>query len=327
MNLIGDHTDYSGGLVLPMALEMGTTVTGVRGGGAEVRLESDASAPGFDGYVDAVARLVGSSEGFVGRVTSDLPIGAGLSSSASLEVAVALALGSPLRGVELARLCQEAEHVASGVPCGIMDQLASVAGVAGHALLIDCGDLSAPPVPVPVPPPDEVEIVVIHSGEERRLAGSEYAARRAACEAAASVVGPLRSALLSDVASLEDPVLRARARHVVSENARVRLFASALAGGDLAGCGELMLQSHRSLAGDFEVSTPGLDALVFDLASRPGVFGARLTGAGFGGCVVSLARPGAIDLGPPGSSGSPGSLGGLRAWRVRPGGGAFVEVS
>ena len=197
-----------------------------------------------------------------------------------------------------------------------MDQLASVSGVEGCALFIDCGDLSAPPVPVPVPPPDEVEFVVIHSGEERRLAvGSGYADRRAACEAAARIVGPLRSASPADVAALEDPVLRARARHVVSENARVRLFASALTGGDLVGCGDLMVQSHRSLAGDFEVSTPGLDALVGELVSRPGVFGARLTGAGFGGCVVALARPGAIDL---------ASFGGRRGWRVRPGGGAGV---
>lgn len=348
VNLIGDHTDYTGGLVLPMALEMGTTVTGVRGGmrggvgggvgvGSEVRLSSLSDAAGFDSYVSAVASLVGVSVGgFSGQVASDLPIGAGLSSSASLEVAVALALGCPLRGIELARLCQDAELLASGVPCGIMDQLASVAGVEGCALLIDCGGLPGaagpgpgagpgpavpvvpvPVVPVPVPPADEVEIVVIHSGQARRLAaGSQYADRRVACEAAERIVGPLRSASPAAVAALDDPVLRARARHVVSENARVRLFASALAGGDLVGCGDLMVQSHRSLAGDFEVSTPALDALVSELVARPGVFGARLTGAGFGGCVVALARPGAIDL---------ASFGGRPGWRVRPGRGAFVE--
>ena len=310
VNLIGDHTDYTGGLVLPMALEMGTTVVGSRRG-SSVQLTSPVEGGGS--YVSAVAGMVagGGDIGFVGRITSNLPIGAGLSSSASLEVAVALALGSPLRGLELARLCQEAEQVASGVPCGIMDQLASVAGSSEHALLIDCWEESV--TPVPVPPADEVEIVVVHSGEERRLAaGSDYADRRAACEAAELLVGPLRMASLSSVAAIEDPVLRARARHVVSENTRGRLFAGALAGGDLVGCGDLMVQSHRSLAGDFEVSTPGLDRLVIDLISTPGVFGARLTGAGFGGCVVALARPGAIDLD------------GYRGWRVRPGGGAYV---
>ena len=325
VNLIGDHTDYSGGLVLPVAIERGTTVTGRRGGQV-VRLASDAfpgeavfdlpaaEPPGLEGWgrlVESVAAAVGPAEGFTGRVTSDLPIGAGLASSASLGVAVALALGHPggpalAPALALARICQEAELRASGVPCGIMDQLASAAGVAGHALLIDCSQLSVEPIPVP---PD-VDIVVVHSGEERRLAGSAYADRRRACEAAAALIGPLRSASLDDVAGLADPELRARARYVVSENARVRAFAAGLVAGDLAGCGSLMVDSQRSLAGDFAVSTPGLDQIVADLTGRPGVYGARLTGAGFGGCVVALARPGAVTEG----------------WRVRPSGGAYVAA-
>ncbi|HET6963396.1 MAG TPA: galactokinase family protein [Acidimicrobiales bacterium] len=320
VNLIGDHTDYTGGLALPMAVEMGTTVTGRRGGRSVV-LSSDAlpgdavfdlpvSGPlqldGWGRYVEAVAAGVHPESGLTGRVTTDLPIGAGLSSSASLEVAVALALGHPGPPLDLARTCQEAEHMASGVPCGLMDQLVSVAAVEGQALLIDFTDLSVRPVPVP---PD-IEVVVIHSGEERRLAASAYAERRRSCEEAAALIGPLRRATLDDVDGIADPVIRARARHVVGENTRVLSFAEALAAGDPAECGRLMLESHRSLSVDFSVSTPRLDAMVADLSGLPGVYGARLTGAGFGGCVVVLARPGAV----------------WEGWRVRPSGGARVTV-
>ena len=308
-----------------MAVEMGTTVVARRGGGA-VRLTSDAfpgeavfdlpaglplRTGGWARYVEAVAAAVQPPVGLVGRISSDLPTGAGLASSASLEVAVALALGHLGPPVDLARVCQEAEHQASGVPCGVMDQLVSAAGVAGHALLIDCSNLSVEPVPVP----DEAEFVVVHSGEERRLAGSAYAERRRSCEEAASLIGPLRHATEADVAGLADPRLRARARHVVSENARVRAFAAALAAGDLPAAGALMVESHRSLANDFEVSTPRLDSMVADYSSRPGVHGARLTGAGFGGCVVVLCRPGALGGGGTGDG-----------WTVRPAAGAWVEV-
>lgn len=299
---------------------MGTTLTGRRGGRSVV-LSSDAlpgealfelpvTGPlrldGWGRYVEAVAAGVRPDSGLTGRVSSDLPIGAGLSSSASLEVAVALALGHPGPPLDLARACQEAEHRASGVPCGLMDQLVSVAAVQGHALLIDFTDLSVRPVPVP----PEAEVVVVHSGEERRLAGSAYADRRRSCEEAAALIGPLRSALPDQVEGIADPLLRARARHVVGENARVRAFAEALAAGDLERCGGLMLDSHRSLAVDFAVSTPRLDSMVAELSGRPGVYGARLTGAGFGGCVVVLTRPGAVREG----------------WRVRPSAGARVAV-
>jgi galactokinase len=228
--------------------------------------------------------------GFTGRATTDLPVGAGLASSASFEVALALAFGHPGPALDLARFCQSAEQRATGVPCGIMDQLAAAAGVVGHALLIDCAELSVEPVLVP---PD-AEIVVVDSGQSRRLAGSAYADRRRACEEAEALIGPLRTATLDRLAAIPDAGLRARARHVVSENGRVRDFAAAMAAGDLGACGRLMGESHRSLAADFEVSTPRLDQLVADLCDRPDVFGARLTGAGFGGCVVALARPGAV---------------------------------
>ncbi|MDQ3306051.1 MAG: galactokinase [Actinomycetota bacterium] len=305
VNLIGDHTDYSGGLVLPMAIDLGTTVEGRRGG-EEVRLVSDelsgeavvaldivdpaSVSPPWARYVAGVVSVLRPGDGFNGDVSTTLPIGAGLSSSAALEVAVALALGFEGSSLELALACQQAEQQASGVPSGVMDQLASAGGVAGHALLIDCSALTVEPVPVP----EDVEVVVVHSGQSRHLVGSAYAERRAQCQAAEAVVGPLNLAELDAVASLSDPVVRARARHVVTENERVRRFAAALRTGDMAECGNLMVASHESLRDDFEVSTPRLDALVAELSARPGVHGARLTGAGFGGCVVALAEPGAL---------------------------------
>ena len=305
VNLIGDHTDYTGGLVLPMAVDLGTTVAGTPGGDV-VRLTSAAAdgeavvpldvadpvavSPSWARYVAGVVSVVQPSMGFVGEVATTLPVGAGLSSSAALEVSVALALGFAGSALELALACQAAEQRASGVPCGIMDQLASAAGVDGHALLIDCTSLEVTPVPMP----DGVEVVVIHSGEPRALADSAYAERRASCESAAALVGPLRDAGLAEVTELEDPVLRARARHVVTENQRVASFADALAAGRMDECGALMVDSHRSLATDFEVSTARLDELVSSLAATDGIWGARLTGAGFGGCVVALAEPGAL---------------------------------
>jgi galactokinase len=243
--------------------------------------------------------------GFTGEVRSDLPLGAGLASSAALEVAVALALGVDGDPVEVALACQRAEQAATGVPCGVMDQLAATAAVAGCALLLDCASLDFTALPLP----DGVEVVVVHSGERRSLAVTAYAERRRQCEAAAAEVGPLRSATPDDVEALADPVLRRRARHVVTENARVTAFAAALVAGDLVTAGRTMGDSHASLRDDFEVSTPLLDELVERLTATPGVYGARLTGAGFGGCVVALAAPG-----------SP-----VQGWRLRAVGGATVE--
>lgn len=311
VNLIGEHTDYTGGLVLPMAIDLGTSITFERRVG-QVRLRSDA-VPGevrFDlpvkdpasvepvwgRYVAAVASELDHPQGVDGTVSSTVPVGSGLSSSAALEVAAALALGSTDPPPALAARCQRAEQRATGVPCGVMDQLASAAGVEGHALLIDCHDLSLRPVPMP---PDAA-VVVLHSGQARTLAGSAYAERRAQCEAAEEAIGPLRSASVADVDRISDPLARRRARHVVGENARVRAFAEALASGDLGGAGQLMAESHASLRDDFEVSTPALDQLVDRLLGTDGVYGARLTGAGFGGCVVALCRPGMVPAGPAG---------------------------
>jgi len=308
VNLIGDHTDYSGGLVLPMAIQLGTTVTFHRGGDrvsltsandpvpADLPLpirDPAAAEPAWARYVAGVAAEVRPSIGGTGTVTTSLPIGAGLSSSAALEVAVALALGFAGTPLALALACQRAEQRASGVPCGLMDQLASAAGVAGHALLIDCSTNDVTPVPLP---PD-CEVVAIHSGQPRALTGSAYAERRAASDAAAAIIGPLRDAGVGDLAAISNPLVRRRARHVITENARVQAFSTALRQSDLATAGALMGESHASLRHDYQVSTAALDRLVDDLASRPGVYGARLTGAGFGGCVVALTDPGAVTTG------------------------------
>lgn len=305
VNLIGDHTDYADGLVLPMAIDLGTTITGTPGGDAVV-LRSDIGAsanvpidiadpataePGMARYVAGVVAEVRPTVGFVGEVTSTLPAGSGLSSSAALEVAVALALDFDGTTEELARLTQLAEQRASGVPCGIMDQLAVAAGVADKALLIDCATLDIEPVDLP----ESAAITVIDSGQERGLVDTEYAQRRAQVEAAIDRIGPLRDRPATDADDLTDPVMARRARHVIGENARVRSFASAIASDDLAEAGALMVASHQSLREDFEVSTDVLDALVGRLMDTPGVHGARLTGAGFGGCVVALHDP-SIDL-------------------------------
>jgi len=301
VNVIGDHTDYTGGLVLPMAIAEGTTVTVERGGDA-VHLLSDrddvaadvpldvadpaAVEPAWARYVaGVVAELrLPRGHGAAGTVTSTLPIGAGMSSSAALEVAVALALGFEGGARALAELCQRAEHRASGVPCGVMDQLASASGVDGALLLIDCRTLDVTPVPLP----GDVAVVGVHSGVPRALAATAYADRRAECEAAERELGPLRDATLTDVDALRDATLRRRARHVVSENGRVLAFVDALRAGDHTAAGRAMSDSHASLRDDFEVSTPEVDTLVARLAATPGVVGARMTGGGFGGVVVAL---------------------------------------
>ena len=296
VNLIGDHTDYQDGLCLPVAIDRDVIVAFRPRVDGRVVVDSvdlpDPAAvrPMVDAVLAALARRGRPATGFDAAVASTVPIGSGLSSSAAFEVAIALAAlgvaGHALDGRELARAAQEAEHVATGVPCGVMDQMASVFGRAEHALLLDCRAVTIDPIALP----RSVAIVVVHSGLPRQLAASAYAARRAACEAAAVRIGvaALRDATLAQV--VDDPI----ARHVVTENGRVLRFVDALRADDPAACGRLMLESHASLRDDFGVSTPELDHLV-DLAMDHDAFGARLTGAGFGGCIVALVAPGAAD--------------------------------
>ena len=212
-----------------------------------------------------------------------------MSSSAALECAVALALGFDGTPLELAQAARRAEHAATGVPTGIMDQLCIAAATAGHATMIDCFSNEVEQVPVP----DEVDIVVRFVAH-RTLEGSQYAARVAECARAEAEIGPLRLASVDDVAAIGDDVAMRRARHVTTENARVGRFAAALHHGDYQAAGRLMLEGHESLRADFDTSTAEMDAAVAALACTPGVFGARMTGGGFGGCVVALCRPGAI---------------------------------
>jgi galactokinase len=307
VNLIGDHTDYTGGLVLPMAIDRWTVVRGHTDDG-EIRLTSADEAeavrlplrvdrpqdvtPAWGRYVAGVVAEMRPEHGLDAHVTTSIPIGAGLSSSAALEVAVAIALGHHGPPLAVAQLCQRAENRASGVPSGIMDQLTIAAGVAGHALVIDCGELTVTPTPLP----DDVEVVVLFVAH-RTLVGSPYADRVAECAAAEREIGPLRVASVADTRSIADPLVRARAEHVVAENQRVRDFADALRAHDLAEAGRLMTASHASLGDLYATSTPVMDAATERLVARPGVYGARMTGGGFGGCVVALTEPGALSDG------------------------------
>lgn len=300
VNLIGDHTDYTGGLVLPMAIDRYTTISGTRTT-ASVHLRSqnepepvkfelpisspDKVTPSWGRYVAGVAaEMQNRAQGFDGEISCTIPIGAGLSSSAALEVATALALNDMSTPIERAKLCQRAEFRSVGVPCGIMDQLTVTSGIRDHALLIDCHVLTISPVQLP----NDVKVVVQFIAE-RKLASSSYTERVAQCNAAEHIVGPLRLANLLSLASITDETIFRRARHVVSENQRVRDFAAMVHTGDLKSAGQLMIESHNSLDGDFETSTPQMNSAVAAAIAQPGVFGARMTGGGFGGCIVILA--------------------------------------
>lgn len=334
VNLIGEHTDYNEGFVLPTAIVARTSIAcDPRPFGETV---SRLCFPDFNGErpveIELAGGRVGSRSGdsvsAVWRrvrealpetalhrlpaaidavITGDVPIGVGLSSSAALEVATALALltmagetvtaGGAITGVRVARICQDAEHDV-GVPCGIMDPFISIHGREDSALLIDCRDLSWSVIAFG----DHSSVFVISdSGVRRDIGEGAYAERRSACERAAALLGEksggrvcgLRDATVEDLALLEgveSGMLLRRARHVVTENTRTLRAASALVSGDFRGAGACMNQSHESLRDDFEVSLPELDALVESARAFPGVFGSRMTGAGFGGCTVTLVE-------------------------------------
>ncbi len=304
VNLIGDHTDYTGGMVLPMAIDRYTTIT-AKPLEAAIHLTSEdqpdklncelpivepaSTVPAWGRYVTGVAHLLQVTRGLSGSVSTTLPLGGGLSSSAALELSTALMLRlinelPNLTSLELAQLCRRAEHLATGVPCGIMDQLACASGVAGSALLIDCHSLLVSPIEIP----HDVNIYVQFVAH-RQLASSAYSDRVAQCAQAEQHIGPLRLAEVGSVRNIADDILRRRALHVVSENDRVRRATVALALQDMATFGLLMNESHQSLRDNFEVSTPQMDEAVRNAQQTPGVFGARMTGGGFGGCIVIVA--------------------------------------
>lgn len=311
INLIGDHTDYTGGLVLPTVVDLHTEITGEFTDGDVWRLDSESHGLAVieldpdralnveahwarypAGVLSELLRRGIPIRGFTGKVSTNIPIGGGLSSSAALEVATARvvlahAVSTPtdLTNLELARMCQHAEHIATGVPCGIMDQLSILAGRRGAATLIDCSSFQIDYVDLPDDIAFEHRFIAA-----RQLVGSEYSVRVAQCEEIEAMIGPLRLASLSDVDRIRSEVLRRRARHVVTENDRVRAFADAVSAALPAEAGRLMTESHRSLAEDYETSNTAMDSAVESALSEPGVLGARMTGGGFGGCIVVMKR-------------------------------------
>ncbi|GIK15924.1 MAG: galactokinase [Planctomycetota bacterium] len=339
VNLIGDHTDYTGGFVLPIAIDRATVVAAARSTDGRFRARSSAfpetatwdarvaaarrgatdnraafdlkSLPSWARYVFGVAQVLREQGVEVGAggadvfVLGDVPPGAGLASSAALEVATATALialsGAQAAPLEVARWCQRAENEYAGSPCGVMDQTISACAREGHALLIDCLTMSLRHVPLNL---GDACLVVMDSGVRHSIAAGEYAARRRDCEAGLAVLSgktaPVRS--LRDVEEAQitanpwlSSTVRRRLRHVVRENQRVLEAASALKRGDINALGRLMLASHASLREDFEVSCAELDRLVGLARSVPGIYGARMTGGGFGGCVIVLVREDAVD--------------------------------
>ena len=307
VNLIGDHTDYTGGLVMPMTIEAFTTVIGQANTSRfwnlvshdepdslsiDLPIEDPSSMqPRWGRYVAGVLfelkQLGIEVPGFTGEISTTIPIGSGLSSSAALEIAIARTALSiadvVLTDTDIALLCQRAEHIASGVPCGIMDQLCIAVGQPNTATLIDCHTLDVQHIVMP----DEIEVVTRFISQ-RTLAGSEYSDRVTDCVNIEKLIGPLRLASIGDAKNINDQRLYRRARHVITENQRVRDFSSALSQKDFSTAGELMLASHESLTNDYETSNQTMDQEVKTMMSEPGFLGARITGGGFGGCIVGI---------------------------------------
>ncbi len=321
VNLIGEHTDYNDGFVMPLAIDRQALVHAVGRDDLTVRFRSTAfpetagfsldgrptrGEPAWSNYLrGALATALDAglpARGFDALIDCTVPAGGGLSSSAAIEVATITLLegltGTSLDPADKARAAQAAEHEFAGVPCGIMDQLISATGRDGHALLIDCRDTTSTAVPLDDP---DLAVLILNTNQSHALADGEYAKRRASCEQAAAALGvaALRDATPESVGAaatdgkLGGELLR-RARHVVGENARCLAAAEALRGRDYARVGRLMAESHASLRDDYEVSTHELDTLVH-LAEHArdegrGVYGSRMTGGGFGGCTVTLVR-------------------------------------
>lgn len=311
VNLIGEHTDYNDGFVLPMALDRAVWLAVRPRDDDEVWLhslefgetavfhlhhlykEEDRWPEYVKGVAWAMQNAGFSLSGWEGVMGSSVPVGAGLSSSAAVELAAARAFTAvariPWRPARAARLAQKAENEWVGVNCGIMDQMVVAAAQADHALLIDCRFLETEAVPLP---PDTA-VVILDTATRRGLVESAYNERRQQCEQATAFFGvaALRDVTLemfTAVADQIDPLIRRRARHVISENQRVLDAAAAMRRGDVVQLGVLMNESHRSLRDDFAVSSKALDTMVEIAQAQPGCWGARMTGAGFGGCAVAL---------------------------------------
>jgi galactokinase len=308
VNLIGEHLDYNGGLCLPLALQLGTTTTVGPLPGREVAIISgerrwsgslDDRPRGWPAYVIGVLASLGVEQGLAIVIESDLPIGAGLSSSAALECSIALGvdqlLDLRLTRDQLAAVCVRAENDFVGLPTGGMDQDAVLFCEPRNALLLDFARRTRTFVPFD-PSPDGLSLLVVNTGVTHHLASSEYAARRAECASAAAALGReyLASATYDDLYKLSSEVERRRARHVVTEQLRVLAFVSAAAGCDWTEVGHLMTASHLSLRDDYEVSCPELDVVVAS-AIAAGALGARMTGAGFGGSAVVLTPTAELD--------------------------------
>ncbi|XP_039990765.1 galactokinase isoform X2 [Xiphias gladius] len=325
VNLIGEHTDYNQGFVLPMALPLVTVVVGGRAPGqvasvvtanedadeprrVDFSLPGDGSplCPGLPGWANYVKGVIQHYRappvpGFRAVIASSVPLGGGLSSSASLEVAFYTFLQQlkPDDGdkVSKALACQQAEHTHAGVPCGIMDQFVSVLGSEGHALLTDCRSLEATSIPLA---DQGLVILITNSNVKHSLTGSEYPMRRRQCEEAASIMGKasLRDATMKDLEEARDrmdDVTYRRALHVIEEIERTVQAAEALKRGAYKAFGKLMVESHNSLRDLYEVSCRELDELVSAALEVEGVFGSRMTGGGFGGCTVTLMQAHAVD--------------------------------
>lgn len=320
VNLIGEHTDYNDGFVFPAAIDFQTVVAaGPRDDGRVTVCAADygnavvsvdlrgpiepVTSPLWSNYARGVLaglKARGATAGANLAVSGNVPQGAGLSSSASLEVALGTAVaalsGVALHPQEVALIGQEAEHNFVGTQCGIMDQLVSAEAIEGHASLIDCRSLETRTVPIP----PGIEILIIHSNVRRGLVDSEYNERRSSCETAARLLGvkALRDIQIGDIgpalAQLPELVAK-RARHVITENDRTLRAAAAMANGDLVAVSHLMARSHASMAQDFEISVPAIDLIVNTVDEVIGTAGGvRMTGGGFGGCVVALLPPAAI---------------------------------
>lgn len=317
VNLIGEHTDYNDGFVLPMAIDRAVWIALQPRSDRLVRVRSldfdqtvefslDDFKHGNEGWAEYIKGVAWALQqaghtlsGWEGATAGDVPIGSGLSSSAALELAAARAFAAisdvPWNPVDMALLSQKAENHWVGVNCGIMDQMISAAGQAGRALLIDCRSLDMQPAPLP----PETVVVVLDTGTRRGLVDSAYNERRTQCEAAAHFFGvpALRDVSIERFAAEAgglDDVTRRRARHIVTENARTLAAAESMNRGDAVDLGRLMAASHDSLRDDFEVSCRELDIMARLAQSGPGCFGARMTGAGFGGCAVAVVQAGLV---------------------------------